>query len=171
MNENPIAQLIIRFQELVAQVPEFLQPVIIFLAGAVPFIEGEGASAIGIIGGLHPVLAALAGAAGNFVCVLIVVLVGARIRGAVVDRPGREPKLDAKPKSKGRERFGRLVTRFGVPGASILGPIALPTQFTAATFVASGVSVRWVLLWQAVAIVLWTALVTGIITGVIFFAT
>ena len=66
--------LIARFQDLAAQVPEILQPLIIALAGAVPFIEGEGAAAIGIVGGLHPAVAIAAGALGNFLCVAVLVI-------------------------------------------------------------------------------------------------
>ncbi len=47
-----------------------------------------------------------------------------------------------------------------MPGASILGPLAIPTQFTSAILVASGTPRRWVLLWQAVAIVIWTTVAT-----------
>ena len=43
---NPIEQLIAGFQDLVAQVPALLQPLILMAAGAVPFIEGEGAAII-----------------------------------------------------------------------------------------------------------------------------
>src|SRR6218665_1718910 len=68
------------FQNLVAQVPELLQPVIVALAGAVPFIEGEGAAAIGIIGGIHPLVAAVAAVIGNLLCVAILVFVGASAR-------------------------------------------------------------------------------------------
>src|SRR6218665_3931305 len=77
------------FQNLVAQVPELLQPLIVALAGAVPFIEGEGAAAIGIVGGINPVLAAIAAVVGNFVCVAVLVLLGARTRGAIVAARGR----------------------------------------------------------------------------------
>ena len=49
--------------------------------------------------------------------------------------------------------------RFGVPGASLLAPLALPTMLTAAFFVGSGVAKQWVILWQVVAIVLWTSAV------------
>ena len=59
---NPVSDLVLGFQDLVAQMPDLLRPVIVALAGAVPFIEGEGAAAIGIVGGIHPVVAALAGA-------------------------------------------------------------------------------------------------------------
>ena len=219
------------FQELVGQVPEAVQPLVIALAGAVPFIEGEGASALGIIGGVHPVVAALAGIVGNLSCVVIVVLLGSRIREALVRRragrgaalagaadagpaaagvgvgtaatgtaaagggpvafaaapgsagaalsssaPGATPDpvsagsvepTEAVPEKKGKARLRRWLVKFGVPGASLLAPLALPTMVTAATFVGSGVSKGWVILWQAVAIVVWTTLVTLLATGLI----
>ncbi|GAB2600648.1 small multidrug efflux protein [Pseudactinotalea suaedae] len=177
---SPIEQLIVNFQELVAQVPELLRPFIVMLAAAVPFIEGEGASIIGVFGGVHPVVAGVAAAIGNFVCVLVVVMVTSRARTAVVDRraaavgvtagaggapqdidlpDAREP-APAAPESKGRQRFTRWLVRFGVPGASILGPLAIPTQITSALLVAGGTARGWVLLWQGVAIVIWTTIAT-----------
>lgn len=180
---NPIQELIINFQELAAQVPEIIRPFIVMLAGAIPFIEGEVASLIGMVGGLNPIVAGLAAATGNFLCVLVVVLVTSRARTAVVkhnrDRaeaarnaalvpagPGRqgsaalEGSASDKPQSKGRQRFMKWLVRFGVPGASILGPLAIPTQFTSAILIAGGTSRGWVLLWQGVAIVLWTTVAT-----------
>lgn len=177
-----------RFQEIVAEVPELLQPLVIAVAGMVPYIEGEGAAAFGVVAGVHPVVAGLAAAAGNIICVVLVVLLGARIREAVlgsrarrvvdapvpVGAPGSatpagpaEPLQPAEPRSKGRRRLERWLVRFGVPGASLLAPLALPTMLTAATFVASGVSKRWVVLWQVVAIVAWTGAVTVVTTGVL----
>lgn len=155
--------LIQGFQDLVAQVPDILQPVIVALAGAVPFIEGEGGAAIGIIGGIPPVIAALSAAIGNFVCVAVIVLLGARVRTAVTSRGGAE----ATELSPRRAKFQRAFHRYGTPGVSLLGPLLLPTQFTAAALTAAGVPPRTVLLWQGIAIVLWTTLVTLLITGVL----
>ncbi|GAA1756345.1 small multidrug efflux protein [Agromyces humatus] len=180
---NPIQELITNFQNLVTQVPEIIQPFIVMLAGTIPFIEGELASMIGIVGGLNPIVAAIAAAAGNFLSVLLVVLLTSRARSAVVSRSsvrvaatvgaeGAPPFADdesapafmetapAKPESKGRQRLKKWLTRYGVPGASILGPLAIPTQFTSAFLVAGGTSRAWVLLWQAVAIILWTTVTT-----------
>lgn len=179
---NPIEELVNNFREFVAQVPELIQPLIVMLAGAVPFIEGEGASIIGIVGGVNPVVAAVAAAAGNFICVLLVVLLTSQARTAVVNRrsdrvgaamgttavagsagggaAAAEQQAPAKPSSKGRKRFERWLVRFGVPGASLLGPLAIPTQFTSAILVASGTPRGWVLLWQAIAIALWTTIAT-----------
>lgn len=177
--------LIDAFQNLVAQVPEWLQPVIVALAGTVPFIEGEGASAIGIVGGIPPVIAAVAAIIGNFVCVAALVLLGSGAR-AMVDRtrqrqsaavgaagqsqaaPGHASAGD--PADRGnvrRAKFARAFERYGVPGVSLLGPLLLPTQFTATMLAASGVGKARILLWQAIAIIAWTTVTTLIITGVI----
>jgi hypothetical protein len=164
---NPLADLILGFQDLVARMPDILQPVIVALAGAVPFIEGEGAAGIGIIGGIHPVVAALAGAIGNFVCVAVVVLVAARLRTAVTTRGGAPEK----PKSARSEKFQKAYHRYGTPGVSLLGPLLLPTQFTAAALTATGVPPRTVLLWQGAAIAMWTTIITLFITGVLYVAT
>ena len=198
---NPIIEF---FQGLAAQVPDLLQPFIIAAAGAIPFIEGEISSIIGVWAGMNPVLAGVAGAIGNFICVTVIVLFGARARRAVVNRQSEKRELAAvgaggyadpstggtlpdglelsditagdaatedhlgeggKPESKGRVKFKKFLTRFGVPGASLLGPLAIPTQITSTILVGAGVKTSWILLWQGIAIIAWTTLTTLIATG------
>lgn len=192
-------------QDLIDQVPDIVQPVIVALAAAIPYVEGEGAAALAILAGINPIVAGLAAALGNILAVIVVVLLGARARGAIVTRRARTrtdgipsstvtsasevagaraatdtspvatmerstaPDLDEKPtrRSKGRAKLRLWLVRFGVPGASILAPIALPTMLTAAFFVASGVRKEWVILWQIVAIVLWTGAVAAAAAGVL----
>ncbi len=183
-------------QNLTSQVPFLIQPLIIAAAAAIPFVEGELASVLGVWAGLPPVLAAGAAIVGNFASVFVVVLFGARIRERIVARRSRrselvaagpagpagaagadgvggpnEPDVEAKPESKGVRRFKTFLVRFGVPGASLLGPLAIPTQFTSAFLVSTGVAKSWVLLWQGIAIVLWTTLTTLIATGVLALVT
>lgn len=179
------------FQSVVAQVPELIQPLIVALAGAVPFIEGEGAVAIGIIGGINPIVAAIAAMVGNFLCVLVLVLLSARARTAVVSRNHKRSavqvgggssletgetgvgaetsdSIPAVPDSSARsQKFQRAFERYGVPGVSLLGPLLLPTQFTATMLAAAGIGKARILLWQAVAIIGWTTVVALLITGVI----
>ncbi|HLS93816.1 MAG TPA: small multidrug efflux protein [Microbacterium sp.] len=165
--------LIDTFQDLVARVPELVQPLIVALAGAVPFIEGEGSAAIGVIGGINPIVAAVAGAIGNFVCVAVLVLAGAGTRRVIVERrraavaAGDGSVAAPEPASPRKEKFQRALVRYGVPGVSLLGPLLLPTQFTATMLAAAGVGRGRILFWQGLAIVLWTTLVTLLITGVI----
>jgi membrane protein implicated in regulation of membrane protease activity len=183
--------LIETFQNLVAQVPELVQPLIIALAGAVPFIEGEGAATIGILGGIPPVIAAIAAIAGNFACVAILVLLSARTRTAVVNRHRAKAlvgadgaaieKTDAAAdsihvedesarKTARKQKFQRALDRYGVPGVSLLGPLLLPTQFTATMLAAIGVSTARVLIWQAVAIIGWTTGLSILISSIVRFA-
>jgi uncharacterized membrane protein len=160
-----VSEIVLQFQELVAELPGWLQPVGVALAGAVPFVEGEGAAAIGVVGGVHPVAAALAAVAGNFLAVLVVVLVGVRTRAAVVGS-----SHGPRPRSPRWQKFDRAFERYGVAGVSLLGPLLIPTHFTAAALAASGVSRTRILTWQAVAIVLWTTAISLVITGVVAFS-
>ncbi|WP_159617905.1 small multidrug efflux protein [Arthrobacter zhaoguopingii] len=169
-------------QDFVNQVPEVLQPLGVGLVGMIPYVEGEGSAALGIIAGVNPIVAGIAGAVGNFLSVLVVVLLSSRARQMVVARragasgpdggtvqtleaPGSAPR--SARQAKGQTRLRGWLTRFGVPGASLLAPLALPTQLTAAFFIASGVSKQRVLVWQAIAIILWTAAVAAAATGVL----
>ncbi|MEV4777307.1 small multidrug efflux protein [Microbacterium sp. LWH12-1.2] len=175
--------LIETFQNLVAQVPELVQPLIVALAGAVPFIEGEGAAAIGIIGGIHPVIAAIAAIAGNFLCVAVLVLLSSGARQAIVTRRDRSRELvpaggtgpldddivgDSGRKTARKEKFQRALVRYGVPGVSLLGPLLLPTQFTATMLAAAGVGKVRILIWQAIAIIGWTTVITAIIGSAVY---
>jgi len=66
-----------------------------------------------------------------------------------------------------RQKFQRAFERYGVPGVSLLGPLLLPTHFTATMLAASGIGKGRILLWQAVAIIGWTTLLTLIVTGAV----
>jgi hypothetical protein len=179
--------LIETLQDLVGQVPELVQPLIVAMAGAIPFVEGEGGVAIGIVGGIHPVVAAIAAMAGNFLVVAVLVLLSSGARDVVVTRH-REKVLarDGAPALAGstlevppgartddsrsaarRAKFQRSYERYGVPGVSLLGPLLLPTHFTATMLAASGVGKSRILIWQAVAIIAWTTLTAVVISGVL----
>lgn len=172
-------------QDFVAGLPELVQPLMVALAGAIPYVEGEGSATLGIIVGINPIVAAIAGATGNILSVLLVVLLGSRVRESVVARRAaatpvtnvtttvatvdEQATTDDKPtrRAKGQTKLRRWLVRFGVPGASLLAPLALPTQLTAAFFVASGVRKGWVMLWQIIAIVLWTGAVAAAAAGLV----
>lgn len=174
--------LVESFQDIVAQVPDLVQPLIVALAGAIPFIEGEGAVAIGIVGGINPVVAAIAAIAGNFLCVAILVIASSGARTAIVNRSRTrqaalaggggtvvEDEPEAAPRNTARrEKFQRAFERYGVPGVSLLGPLLLPTHFTATMLAASGVGKGRILIWQAVAIIGWTTVVAVIVGGAVY---
>ena len=176
------------FQDLVTQVPEIIQPLIVALAGAVPFVEGEGATTIGILGGLNPVVAVAAAAIGNFLCVFVLVTLSSGARSAIVNRnrvhanervsAGARSRTASEDTVGGLEddyatsdrkaarmvKFQRALAKYGVPGVSLLGPLLLPTQFTSTMLAAGGVSKTRVLFWQAIAILAWSILF-GVVVG------
>ena len=67
-------------------------------------------------------------------------------------------------KAARRAKFQNALVRYGVPGVSLLGPLLLPTQFTATMLAGSGVSKARVLFWQGLAIVGWSTLI-GVVVG------
>jgi hypothetical protein len=175
--------LIDTLQDLVAHVPDLVQPLIVAAAGAIPFVEGEGGVTIGIIGGIPPVVAAVAAMAGNFLSVAALVLLSSGARNAVVARrrekvlavdgvpAGYAPGVPAEPSDGSRSaarsaKFQRAYERYGVPGVSLLGPLLLPTHFTATMLAASGVGKARILTWQAIAIVGWTTITAVLASGV-----
>lgn len=180
--------LIETFQNLVAQVPELVQPLIVAAAGAIPFIEGEGAVTIGILGGIHPVVAVAAAVIGNFACVAVLVVLSSGARQAVVARHrarslatasvGGASAIEAAPVDVAAENGGRASTRsqkfqraferYGVPGVSLLGPLLLPTQLTATMLAAAGIGKIRILAWQAVAIIAWTTAFAVLVSGVVY---
>lgn len=173
------------FQDFVAQMPEVLQPLAVALVGAVPFVEGEGAVTVGILGGIHPIVAGLAAIAGNLLCVLVLVLITARTRTAVVaghrarvsareavavgggTMPVAVDELEALERAQDatstrKQKFLRALDKYGVPGVSLLGPLLLPTMFTATMLAGIGISRGRIMLWQSLAIVGWTTVIGGL---------
>lgn len=173
---NFFQELITSLQNLVGQVPEVIQPLILVLAGAIPTIEGDVAAMIGIVSGINPILAGISAAAGNFLSVLVIVFVTSGARSAIANRrvqidtdtattitldAPKSGKPESESRKKGREKFKKYFDRYGVPGASIFGPLALPSQVTSAILVASGSSRAGVLFWHAVSIAIWTTVASA----------
>ena len=167
---NPIEELVNNFQHLVAQVPE-VKPFVVMLAGAIPFIDGEvgPSSARRRYQPDHrrdrpPRTTPSAWSSSSPQL--------PRRRGQEPPRPAipqplwprQEPSSRSRPRrcreSKGRLRLKKWLARYGVPGAIIFGPLAIPAQFTSAILVVGGTPRAWVLLWQAIAIALWTTIAT-----------
>lgn len=188
-------ELLIKLQAIIAGAPEPLAALVTGLAGAIPFVEGEGAATIAVIAGVNPVIAGVSAALGNFLCVLAVVFASSGARQAVVagitrrkvrsTRPAEAPVLvganglsehaapsstaptDESPRAAARrKKFTVALEKYGVPGVSLLGPLLLPTAFTASMLVAVGVKARRVMFWQTIAIVGWTTIFTVMVTAI-----
>lgn len=171
-----INDLILGLQDLAARVPDLVQPLIVALAAMIPFVEGELAVFIGVVAGIPPVVATIAAIAGNFLIVALVFLVSERARTAVTSRrrkgQGGDTLVDegSARSTQRRERFERVYHRFGVPGVALLGPLLLPTHFSAAALAATGAPRVRSLVWLGVSIVVRTVLFGLIATGIVSIA-
>ena len=159
-------------REFVMGLPEALQGVGVFLVSFIPFVEGEGAAIIGVLAGISPWLAVPVGIVGNFLVVALLVYAAHGARGALMGRRAarrgdQAPATadgDRAPESAGRALLRERFERWGVPGLSLIGPwVFVPGHVAAPAMVSFGASRDYVMVWQTVAIVLYTT-VGGLLT-------
>ncbi|MBB4930728.1 putative membrane protein [Lipingzhangella halophila] len=146
----------------------------IFLGGAAPWLEAVVVIPAGIVAGLHPVVAVLAGATGNLLTVGIAAWSGERIRrwwrarrrarrGADTDT---DPTGDP-PRDRRAARAKRIVQRWGMPMLALLGPLGLGTQVSAVVAVGIGITSRAAFAWIGAATVVWSLIAAAAaLTGV-----
>ena len=150
---------IVNLQNFVTGLPEAVQFLGVVAIGLIPFVESHLGSAIGIAAGVPIPLAVLAAIVGNILSVLAFVYVGTSIRGAFRRGRGTPEKREGR-ESRGSSRVKENMERFGVPGASLIGPVLLPSQFTSTALVGAGANRGTVVTWTLVAVVLW-----GVVSG------
>ncbi|WP_062079360.1 small multi-drug export protein [Demequina globuliformis] len=127
----------------------------LMLISAIPFVESYLGSFLGIVLGMNPVLAFAAAVIGNAVCTFGLIFAADRTRRAIL--AGRKAKDESEP-SKRNQKIAGYLEKYGVPGVSLLGPLALPSQFTGPTMVALGAAAGRVYLWMGISIVAWGVL-------------
>ncbi|WP_127794455.1 hypothetical protein [Agromyces sp. LHK192] len=176
-------------QGFAASFPDWLQWLGVMIVSAIPFVEVEAGSVIGVLIGLPVVVAVGVAVIGNFLSMLIVVLVADRTRRTAIEMRRRKRALvgagapgasvrgagagaadvdeasvtTAGPgESPRREKLRRSFDRYGIAGVSLLGPTILPTQITSAAMISFGANRNLVILWQTIAIILW-----GVVFGVL----
>jgi hypothetical protein len=141
----------------------------VFLGGATPWLEAVVVIPGGILGGLNPVVAMLAGTVGNLITVAIAAWSGERIRQWWIARrrKRRGEDLDAPETASGRRaRAERIARRWGMPMLALLGPLGLGTQLTAVVAVGIGVTSRVAFAWIGAATVVWSVIATiAAVTG------
>lgn len=152
--------LIEHITAFVADIPTLWQWAGVMVAGMIPFIESYAGTAIGVIVGVHPALAAGAAIVGNITTMLLFVLTAGTARDKVVGTN------NTRPLSARRQKVKRMFDRYGVAVVSLAGQAMLPSQITSAAMVSFGASRKAVIAWQLVSIVLWGVAFGLIATGV-----
>lgn len=127
------------------------------LWSAIPFIESQGVSALGVLLGMWPPLVILAGVLGNGAAVALVIRFAERIHAW---RVRRKPSLEATP-TRRQQRLRSWFDKWGIPICALAGPVIFPSHFTALMLVTFGARKKPVVIWMAVSILSW-ALVAGL---------
>lgn len=141
-------------REFADGIPEIVQWLILIVVGAVPYLEAYGAAFLGVIAGVNPLIALLAGVIGNVVSMLVFMKAGDAIH-----RRATDPNQPLSPR---RQRLKRALDKWGVAVVSLIGPSILPSQLTAAALVGFGARRQQVIFWTVISIVLWGALLVGL---------
>ncbi|WP_278312604.1 small multi-drug export protein [Lolliginicoccus levis] len=156
----------------------------VFIGGAAPWLEAIIVIPAGIVAGMNPVVAFLAGTSGNLITVAIAAWFGERLRDwwrerrdrkaaarashiaasasatggatAGIDAPASaQQEREAAKRGKRAARIESIVTRWGMPALAILGPLGLGTQASAIVAVGLGVSARTAFAWIGGATIAW----------------
>lgn len=109
----------------------------------------------GLALGLPPLAVGIAAAAGAILGVLIVTLLGDRMRARLLGRQSRA----GDGSREGRIR--RIWVRYGIAGLGLLAPLVTGGPLGAALGIAFGAPARRLLFWMSIGIVLWSAGLTA----------
>lgn len=108
----------------------------------------------GFVMGLDPVAIGAAAAVGATTGVVIIVLLGERIRARFIRRYNIEGK-------KGRQGIAqRIWRRYGAMGLGLLAPLITGAPLGAVVGLALGVPAKRLLLWMITGVIIWSALLT-----------
>jgi uncharacterized membrane protein len=136
----------------------------VLIGGAVPWLEAVTVIPAGILLGLPPVAVVGTAVVGNLATVALVAFGGERVRDWMLARRRRRVERRVEGEQGGRApRAERLMSRFGVPGLAILGPLGVGTQLSAAIVVSLGVSGRRAFAWVGASTIGWSVLVALIV--------
>lgn len=132
----------------------------VFLGGATPWLEAVVVVPGGIVAGLNPVVAVVAGTSGNLLTVALAAFFGERIRGWWLRRrAGRDGGADgAGTPSRRAARVERLARRWGLPALAVVGPIGLGTQVSTVVAVGMGTDARTAFAWIGAGTLAWSLL-------------
>lgn len=136
------------YQQWVQSLPTSVQWLAIIFLGMVPYIEIHFAAIAGMLSGINPVISILLAMLGNFVIVLLCVLLADKFN----NRFGK----DDKKLSPKRQKFNKNFEKYGVIGTSLFGWLVLPSSITSFFMItAAKVSKRKVILWMSISIITW----------------
>lgn len=150
--QEVLQPIIMDLHEFTASIPLASQLVATSLWSAIPFIESDAGVLIAVLAGVPIIPATIAAIIGNLLAVAGVIVATDKIRIWLKNH-------SSKAKQEKREtKVRRALQKYGVPGASLLGPLLIGTHLNAFFMAVAGVNRRYLLIWQSIAIILWAVI-------------
>jgi uncharacterized membrane protein len=150
--QESMQPVITNLHEITAGIPLALQLVATAIWSAIPFIESDAGVLIAVLAGVPVIPATIAAIIGNLLAVVAVVVGTDKIRMWLKDHSSK------KKQEKRQTKVRRAIEKYGVPGASLLGPLLVGTHLNAFFMAAAGVNRRYLLTWQTIAIIVWAVI-------------
>ena len=140
-----------------------LEYLLVFLGGAIPWLEIGLVIPVGIVAGLSPVWVMISAFTGNLLTVLFVIFGFEKVKGWLESRR----KKDGQGESKREERGTRIWNKYGMAGLALLGPILIGTHIAVFIGLLFGAKKSNATVWMVISIALWS-LIFGIATAMGF---
>ncbi len=134
---------------------EIWEYVVVFLLGAVPWIEVAAVIPLSIVAGLNPVLVGLFAFLGNLSTVYLLVVFFEKYRQWRSRKKGEE-----QPESKRQARAVNIWNKYGLPGLSLLGPLLIGSHIAAFIGLVLGARKHQMLFWMTISLLIWTVIIT-----------
>lgn len=140
-----------------------IEYLLVFLGGAIPWLEIALVVPLGVISGLSPVGVMIAAFTGNLLTVLFVIFGFEKVK---VWLAKRKKNKEDEP-SKKEERGKRIWNKYGMPGVALLGPFLIGSHLAAFIGLVFGANKGNAAVWMTISIALWT-LILGVLTAMGF---
>lgn len=134
---------------------ELWEYALVFLLGAIPWVEIAVVIPLSIVAGLNAPLVAILAFLGNLSTVWLLVVFFDRVRQWMDRKKGEGAEAS---KSKRRERAVHIWNKYGLPGLSLLGPLLIGSHIAVFIAILFGGRKSRALLWMTISLAVWTAL-------------
>jgi len=140
-----------------------IEYLLVFLGGAIPWLEIGLVIPLGIVGGLSPMWVMISAFAGNLLTVLFVIFGFEKVKGWWQAKKQKNGDVE----SKRAERGTRVWDKYGMPGLALLGPILIGTHIAVFIGLLFGAKKSNATVWMIISIALWS-LIFGVVTAMGF---
>ncbi|MRX73110.1 DNA-binding protein [Bacillus lacus] len=142
--------------------------IVVFILAAIPLFEVVGIVPVGILAGLAPVPVAIAGFIGNFLTVLLLIILIDKVKiwmaarkqrkaGNMAEAAAAAEDGEIQTESKRSKRAKNLWDKYGLPGLAFIGPLFVGSHVSAFMGMGFGSKRRAVTVWMTLSLVFWTA--------------